>query len=419
VPVIEFERAWVNRVMKRDDDAQVPGARTFTDAPQRPARGVDSRRGRRLPQIDNLKTIMVAWIIGGHALLGYAAIGGWPYDEVNEVTFNPRSELVLSALLGPSALFVIGTFFFLAGLFAQSAMARKGPARFAADRMLRLGVPWLAFMALLWPLFMWFAYRAAGYRVSYGWEFTHRKPFLDAGPLWFAEVLLYVSLGYTAWSWTAARLGRRPDPHPAPLRAAHLVALAAAVTVTSFWVRLWFPARSKQVLDLHLWQWPACVVMFGFGVAAARRGWQVKVPERLYRGCASAVAVTVAAVPILAVGMGVSNVAEQAPPFLGGWHWQALLLACVEASLVVTGSVWLLGLAQRRLTWGSPLSAASGRSSYPAFAMQVPVLLTLAIAARRLAWPAEAKAFLVAALGVPASFWLGWLIVRTRLARIL
>ena len=31
----------------------------------------------RLSAVDNLKVILVAWVIGGDALLGYAAIGGW------------------------------------------------------------------------------------------------------------------------------------------------------------------------------------------------------------------------------------------------------------------------------------------------------------------------------------------------------
>ena len=33
---------------------------------------------RRVVPIDNLKAVLVAWIIAGHAMLGYAAIGGWP-----------------------------------------------------------------------------------------------------------------------------------------------------------------------------------------------------------------------------------------------------------------------------------------------------------------------------------------------------
>jgi hypothetical protein len=81
----------------------------------------------RMPYLDNLRTAMVAWIIGGHALLGYTTIGGWQYAEVHEAAFAPLSELVLLAVLGPTALFVIGTFFFLSGLVGEDAMARKGP----------------------------------------------------------------------------------------------------------------------------------------------------------------------------------------------------------------------------------------------------------------------------------------------------
>jgi hypothetical protein len=43
---------------------------------------------RRVVAIDNLKAVLVAWVIAGHAMLGYTAIGGWPYDEVNETTLG-------------------------------------------------------------------------------------------------------------------------------------------------------------------------------------------------------------------------------------------------------------------------------------------------------------------------------------------
>jgi len=374
--------------------------------------------GIRLPYLDNLRAGMIAWIIGGHALLGYTAIGGWPYDEVHETTFATRTELVLTTVIGPTALFVIGTFFFVSGLVGQAVMEREGPARFAADRLVRLGVPFVLFMALVWPMFMWFAYLAAGYHVSFWWEFTHRKPFLDSGPLWFAEVLLYVSLGYAAWRWIAGWPVQRLAGRPGALGGRHLVAAAVGVAIASFVVRLWFPARSTQILDLHLWQWPQCVGMFALGVAAARHGWKVRIPPHLYRACGWAVAITLTAVPAVAIGAGITDPAADAGPFVGGWHWQALVLDGVEASLVVAGSVWLCGLAQRRLAGTGPRRAGWARASYTAFAMQVPVLLTLAIAFRPVPWPAEAKAVLVAVVGVPASFWLaGWL-VRGRMRQV-
>jgi hypothetical protein len=374
----------------------------------------------RLPYLDNLRTAMVGWIIGGHALLGYAVIGGWPYDEVHEVTFAPRFELALVAVLGPTALFLMGSFFFLSGLVSQETVDREGPARFATGRLLRLGVPFVVFLGLVWPFFMWLAYVAAGHHVSYWWAFRHRHPFLDSGPLWFAEVLLYVSLGYAGWRWLTARGGREAFRSPvAALRGGHLIAVALGVAAVSFLVRLWFPARSTQIFDLHLWQWPQCVGMFGLGVAGGRSGWRVHLPQNLRRACGWATAVTLGAIPALAAAFRVGNVAADAGPFVGGWHWQALVLDGVEAALVVAGSVWLFGVAQSRLTGTGPRRSRWARGSYAAFALQAPVLLTLAIALRPLPWPAEAKAGVVAALGVPVSFWLATHLLRTRLRRVL
>jgi hypothetical protein len=383
-------------------------------------------RVERLPHVDNLRAVMVAWIIGGHALLGYSAIGGWPYDEVQETTFHPSSELAMAVVVGPTALFVIGTFFFIAGLFAPAAIARKGPARFAGDRAIRLGVPFLLFVLLVWPLFMWFAYLAAGHRVSFWWEFTHRQPFLDSGPLWFAEILLYVSLAYAALVWAKdraradGRVGDDAEEGPAALGGRQLVTLVGLVAIASFVVRLWFPAQSKQVLDLHVWQWPQCVAMFGLGVAAARFGWAKRVPDGLRRGCGVAVIVTVLCLPVYAWTVGLSNLAADAAPYQGGWHWEALLLATVEAILVVAGSVWVLGLAQDRLGGVSRTWRRCARGSFAAFVLQAPVLLTLSILLRPFDLPAEAKAIAVGGIGVPVCFWLAWqLIERTPAGRYL
>jgi hypothetical protein len=377
----------------------------------------ETTRVGRLPHVDNLRAVMVAWIIGGHALLGYSAIGGWPYDEVQETRFDSRTELALAVVIGPSALFVIGTFFFVAWLFAPAAMARKGPKRFAVDRAVRLGLPWLLFMLLVWPLFMWFAYLAAGRDVSYWWTFTHRTPFLDAGPLWFAQVLLYVSVGYAVWVWATERYRRPSFPE---LGTRHLVAFGIAIALASFVVRLWFPARSKQILDLHVWQWPQCVGMFALGVAAARHAWARQVPENVKKGAGYTLLGVLVGVPVFAAAAGIDNLAADAAPYVGGWHWQAVVLASLEAVLVVGGSIWVLGLAQRKLTGVGRLWQACARGAFAAFILQAPVLLTLSIVARPIHVPAEAKALLVGAVAVPLCFWLGYLLIdRTRVGRLL
>lgn len=105
----------------------------------------------------------------------------------------------------------------------------------------------------------------------------------------------------------------------------------------------------------------------------------------------------------------------------GGWTWPALVFVIVESALMVFGSVWLLGAAQRHLARPVRGGDMLGRSAYGAFLLQGFVLIGLAVALRPLELPAELKAILVVAGGVAGSFALAWLLVsRVRwIARII
>jgi hypothetical protein len=400
--------------------------------------------------LDTLKSVLIAWIIGGHALLGYSALGGWEYEEVREVTFRPRLEFVLTAALGPSALVVIGAFFFLAGLFVPGALARRGPRGFVLDRAVRLGLPYLVYAVLLWPLLLWLMYLATGHRLPPGRLLGDGHALLDSGPLWFVGVLLLFSVAYaalaghsgwraghsgwragrTGWragrtGWRAGRFGwraadtvrREPSPR---LRGWHVVTLAAGIAVLTFVVRIWLPANGPEPVAWHLWQWPQCAAMFGLGIALARGDLARHVPDELRRACGLTALLAVMVALSVAVLGGVAELGDDTGRFLGGWSWQALGPAAFEGILVVTGSVWLLGAAQRRFTAPSRITAACNRSAYAAYLLQAPVLLGFAIAARTLPAPAEIKAVLVAATSIAACFGLGWLLVnRTRMGQIL
>ncbi|TWP46906.1 acyltransferase [Lentzea tibetensis] len=348
--------------------------------------------------------ILVAWVIGGHALLGYSAIGGWPYDEINEVTFHPGVETVLAAVIGPSGLFFMGVFYFMAGLLTPDSVRRKGPKRFALERSVRLGLPWAASALLVWPFFLWVAYRGAGRDVSFWWVLTHRDPLLDSGSLWFVLVLLIFSVGYAALTF-------RKTDGTTLLARRHVVRVTVLVALTTFAVRLVFPARSGQIGDLHLWWWPQCLGMFALGIAGGRRLAE-RIPDDVYRLCRTIVVFVILLLPVAAAALGVLDLADDAGPFLGGFRWQAMLLAVIEGVLVVAGSLWMVGFAQRRLR--KPVPAAVNRGAFVAFVVQGPILLLIATAVRPLAAPAEVKAPLVGALAIVLSFGIGWLVTRRR-----
>jgi hypothetical protein len=294
---------------------------------------------------------------------------------------------------------VIGTFFLVAGLFLPASLTKHGYRRFVSRRLLHLGGPYAVFALLLWPLLLWLTYRAAGRHVSYWWVFAERPPLLDAGALWFTGVLLIFSLGY-AGAVRAGLLAVKTGTLAAgPLRARHVVAIAAAVAVSTFLVRLWLPAKASLPGDLHLWEWPQCLGLLALGVFGSWHGLLRTVPDTIRGGCGAAVLVALLSVPVVAVATGVHSVAGGLAPYLGGWGWPALYAAAIEGVLAVAGSLWLLAAARRHLSGHGPLATAAAQAAYAAYLLQGPVLLALALAARPLALPALVKAPAVGVLG--------------------
>jgi hypothetical protein len=253
----------------------------------------------------------------------------------------------------------------------------------------------------------------------------HDKPFLDTGPMWFVVLLLVYSLAYAAWRSWREHGAARADPGTSPsggaaLSGRRLAALAAAISVLTVLVRPVFPAASAQFAQVHLWQQPQFVAMFGLGILAASHGWLDPVPDRIRRGCGLAALGGLVAFLLLAGAMAGTGVSGDVL-FDPGIHWPALCLAAIEGPLAVGTSVWLLGVAQRRLN-NPPgtLGRAMARSAYGAFLLQGVVLIGLMIALRPIGLPAEIKALTVASLGVVGSFALAWtLVTRTSLGRIL
>jgi hypothetical protein len=176
----------------------------------------------------------------------------------------------------------------------------------------------------------------------------------------------------------------------------HLLLLAVAVTVATFLVRLVLPFETdNKYVDLNMWEWPACAALFGLGIMTSRMGWLAAVPDRLRRQ-----------EPDRDTNWPSVRRLRSPPPQS---PWVSL---ATESTLSVFGSVWLLGVAQRRLNrsfrWARPVVS---RSSYGTFMLQGLVLIGLAIALRPLPLPAEVKALIVAAGGVVGSFALAWLLI--------
>jgi peptidoglycan/LPS O-acetylase OafA/YrhL len=99
----------------------------------------------RILYLDSLRVVLTILVIAHHVGQAYGPTGGyWPVQE------SARA-----ALLGPfftvNRSFFMSLFFMISGYFMVGAYQRNGFAPFIRSRLVRLGVPVLAFAGLMLP----------------------------------------------------------------------------------------------------------------------------------------------------------------------------------------------------------------------------------------------------------------------------
>ncbi|MBP1698842.1 MAG: acyltransferase [Deltaproteobacteria bacterium] len=167
----------------------------------RPSTSVPSRaRENRLKRdigIDYLRSSVTVAVVVHHAALAYNTFSHYNPSQylkstapiVDTVRFAP-----LDGLVGWNDIFFMSLMFFISGLFVVPSIARKGVGRFLADRMKRLGIPFVISAILLSPIAhypSWLLSDSASQGGFLSRFFTSDGG--TAGPAWFIWVLLAFS----------------------------------------------------------------------------------------------------------------------------------------------------------------------------------------------------------------------------------
>ena len=357
---------------------------------------------QRLPHLDNLKILLVAGVIAVHVAITYGMDGSWYLASYGKVA--PAARDGITALGAIGWLFGLGLFFLIAGRLSGPSLERKGAARFARERLLRLGVPLVAYTLLVGPVLEYVSVRADGAHPPF-------LPFvwgaiggLDPGPTWFLEGLLAFSAAAALW-WVVRPSTRERGDSSAlranRLRGRHLAEVAAAIALASFAIRFAAPLGSEQ-FHLQLAVFPQYALLFAFGVVAGRGGWLEAIPSRVARCSGLAALAAALAVPVVLSTGGFFSGSKHA--FAGGLHWQTIALIAVEATLAPCACIYLIWLFQRHFDRQGALGRRLAHAAYGAFLLHPPVIVGLALAVHPLAMPVGVKLAVVLGAGIAGSF---------------
>src|SRR5271170_3762294 len=89
--------------------------------------------------IDRIRVVLTALVVLHHSAITYGAPGGWYYRELP--TTASITGILFTFFVSLNQAYFMGFFFLIAGYFTPASYDRKGPLRFAVDRLIRLGIP--------------------------------------------------------------------------------------------------------------------------------------------------------------------------------------------------------------------------------------------------------------------------------------
>jgi len=136
--------------------------------------------------LDRARTFLTLVVLLHHSVIPYTYFGHT----------DPKYFFGFDMIVLATDSFFMAMFFFLSGLFSWSGIARKGPASYLQDRLIRLGLPFVICAFTIIPL----AYYAISLREhpevgfsEYYWKMLTVGPW-PSGPVWFLWVLFVFDL---------------------------------------------------------------------------------------------------------------------------------------------------------------------------------------------------------------------------------
>jgi putative Mn2+ efflux pump MntP len=342
--------------------------------------GMKARNGG----IDALRAAVTLLVVFHHTAITYGAIGGWYYREIDPSTKSLGGILLILFCTINQAWFM-GLFFLLAGHYTPASYDRHGPAGFARERLLRLGIPLLVYFFLLHPLTVALAQTAKGksFIRVFDYEWMHGR--FEPGPLWFAEALLIFAACWMVWRAMAKPQKTNAPPFPSNTA---LLAAALATGAAAFLLRLIWPV-GVNVAFLQIGYFASYIVLFFAGCAAADGRRLEQIPDERKRIWLRVAWVALPLLPILAV-LG-SHLSWLAGHGEGGWNAQALAYAFWEPFVAWGFILGLLAFFQRRFAVLSGIWPSLARRAYLIYIIHPPILVGTALAWREIAAPALVK----------------------------
>jgi hypothetical protein len=364
-------------------------------------------KNEKIYYIDNLRVFLITLVVLHHSFITYGAPGGWYYKE-------PTTHMValnlMTLFVSVNQSFFMGFFFFLSALFIESSIEKKGPGRFVADRLKRLGIPLILYSLVISPVLNWYVERY-GYdkKISFAQYLSGYHHWVDFGVLWFVAALLLFTFMYVL---IRPLINLNPEKLRSVPGNTAILLFAFSIGIISYLVRIIFPVGwVLQPVGFQLAHFSQYISMFILGIVAARNHWldflDIKKVKPFLRLALLMIFICFPMMGVIKIITGCS-----VETFGGAGTYQSFLSAIWEQITGFSIAIVLLGFGKEKWNRQSALLKNMTRSAYAAYIFHPLVLVSIALLFRSLLIDPAFKLLFVAPLAVVFSFFIGNLLVK-------
>lgn len=352
----------------------------------------------RLAYLDNLKALMIIFVIILHAGVTYSNLGSWYYFEPRKLGlpslyFFAFFDSFLQA-------FFMSLFFMISAYFVPTSLDKKGTKKFIQDRLFRLGIPTLIFMFLINPFAEKMGHPNINLLEFYQKGLVSFRFLSWTGPMWFALTLLIFSFIYIPISGGLTKLTNK---YTFAISVKNILTLVALITAIAFVIRLIYPIGTA-VISLQFCYFSAYIIMFFMGIIA----YQKKLFEAISYQTAKKwfIAAFAVGVPLwlLVIHFIVNQDGSINPLMNGGWNLIAFGWALWESFFCVAIIVGLIGIFKNKFNTQNSLQKFLSENAFGVYVFHAPVLVAVSVSLKNLQLQPVLKFILVSAITIPLSF---------------
>lgn len=363
----------------------------------------------RLFFIDNLRWLMIIFVVIMHVNVTYSMIGGWYYIE--ETSLDLFQSLYFGMYGSFTQAYFMGLLFFIAGYFVPTSFDRKGFGKFTKERFIRLGIPSLIYMLLIHPLNIIILNHYQHWNMDIAAEY--KKNILtfsfidDTGPLWFAVALLIFSFVYGIFRIAGDKKIQVSKDNSA-VNPKQIFGFALILSVFTFATRVVFPIGSS-IMNMQLCFFPQYILLFIMGIIFSRKELLLAIPYRTGISWFRYTLIFGIAFWFLIMSLG-DALTKGFDTFTGHFTWQSAAYSAWESFFCIGVCLGLIVIFRDKFNRQGKLSKFLSSNAFGVYVFHAPVLIFISMLFKDIAMYPFFKYLIVAIITLPMCFLVSYLL---------